>query len=464
MTDRLGQPESLMRMALRVEHDIFLIRQRAREVAAAVGLEHQDQIRIATALSEVARQLLADAGGADVDFLAVPGEPPGLQVDLTTPVPVPSSTLSTGPAVAVQRLVDQFLIQEVERATVVRMSRRIPPSADPLTGERLARLRAELAESVPRTPLDELSGQNSQLIAALDEARRHRDELARLNAELTETNQGVLALYSQLSEELEETNRGVVALYAELDEKSAQLRAASEAKSRFLANVSHELRAPVTAIMGLGRLLTDSASDPLTEEQRRQIDLIRNSAADLLTLVNDLLDLAKAESGRIEPAWSEVDLRVVFGQLRGTLRALETRARLVVEEPPPGAVLRSDEVLLSRVLRNLLHNGLKFTERGEVRMAAERDGGFWRISVRDTGVGIPPKLHDRIFEEFYQAPGGGRSAGTGLGLPYARQLATLLGGTLEVTSAVGEGSTFLVTLPVGGVPVAAAAERPESGG
>src|SRR3712207_649067 len=159
-------------------------------------------------------------------------------------------------------------------------------------------IRAGLESHVPGTPLDELAVQNQQLIAALDEVRAQRDDLARLNAELEETSRGVMALYNQLSEELEETNRGVVALYAELEEKSAQLRAASEAKSRFLANVSHELRAPVTAIIGLGRLLTDSASDPLTTEQARQIDLIRGSANDLLALVNDLLDLAKAEAGR----------------------------------------------------------------------------------------------------------------------------------------------------------------------
>nr|MDT0661272.1 sensor histidine kinase [Micromonospora sp. DSM 115978] len=451
-------------MALRVEHDIFLIRQRGREVAAAVGLENQDQIRIATALSELARQVLADAGGADVVFLTELGEQVRLRVDLTTAAPVPPSTLTAGPAAAARRLVDQFVVEDDGPATVVRMSRPIPSSAEPLTTERLARLRSRLAESRPGGPLDELSVQNDQLIAALDEARRHRDELSRLNDELAETNQGVLALYSQLSEELEETNRGVVALYAELDEKSVQLRAASEAKSRFLANVSHELRAPVTAIMGLARLLSDSASDPLTGEQGRQVSLIRDSATDLLALVNDLLDLAKAEAGRIEPVWAQVDLRVVFGQLRGTLRALETGARLVVEEPPPEALLRSDEVLLSRILRNLLHNGLKFTEHGEVRMVAERDGEDWRISVSDTGVGIPAGLHDRIFEEFYQAPGGGRSVGTGLGLPYARRLTTLLGGTVDLTSEVGRGSTFVVTLPARGVPVDEPAQWPGSEG
>ncbi|MEH0820888.1 MULTISPECIES: sensor histidine kinase [unclassified Micromonospora] len=440
-------------MALRVEQDIFLVRQRGREVAAAVGLEHQDQVRLATALSEVARDLLRTVDGADVAFHVVRG-PDGrsvLRVDLTPARPLPDDRYEPQSG-AVARLVDTLGVTSEEGDTVVRMSRRVPAAAQALTEARLAELRAELGHSAPGTALDELATQNEQLIAALDEVRSQRDELAVLNAELEETNRGVMALYTQLSEELEETNRGVVALYAELEEKSAQLRAASESKSRFLANVSHELRAPVTAIIGLGRLLTDSASDPLTAEQSEQVELIRSSAADLLSLVNALLDLAKAESGRIEPEWADVDLRAVFGQLRGTLRALANRStvELVVEEPPAPAVLRSDEVLLSQVLRNLLHNALKFTEHGEVRMTAQCDDGRWRLSVSDTGVGIAPELRERIFEEFYQVPGANRVGGTGLGLPYARRLVTLLGGTLELTSEPGRGSTFTVVLPASG--------------
>ncbi|MFI7519122.1 ATP-binding protein [Micromonospora globbae] len=440
-------------MVLRVEQDIFVVRQRGREVAAAVGLEHQDQVRMATALSEVARDLLRAVGGADVIFYAEP-RPDGrwhLRVDLVPVGPLPDGRYVPQSG-AVARLVDSLGVVGLGRDTVVRMSRRVPVTAQALTPERLAELRTELGRSVPGSALDELTAQNQQLIAALDEVRSQRDELAVLNTELEETNRGVMALYNQLSEELEETNRGVVALYAELDEKSAQLRAASESKSRFLANVSHELRAPVTAIIGLGRLLADSASDPLTEEQARQVGLIRSSAADLLNLVNELLDLAKAESGRIEPTWADVDLRPVFGQLRGTLRALATRpeVELVVEEPPSPAVLRTDEVLLAQVLRNLLHNGLKFTERGEVRLRASRRDEGWELTVTDTGPGIAPDLHDRIFEEFYQVPGTTRAYGTGLGLPYARRLVTLLGGTLHLDSEPGRGSTFTVALPASG--------------
>lgn len=451
---RPAGPDPLLQMALRVEQDIFLVRQRGREVAAAVGLEHQDQVRLATALSEVARDLLRTVDGADVTFVLDRDVLTGqsvLRVDLAPARPLPDGRYQPQSG-AVARLVDMLGVVTDGGDTVVRMSRRVPAQAEPLTPERLAQLRTELASSAPGTALDELAAQNAQLISALDEVRSQRDELEVLNSELQETNRGVMALYNQLTEELEETNRGVVALYAELDEKSAQLRAASESKSRFLANVSHELRAPVTAIIGLSRLLADSASDPLTAEQARQVGLIRSSSADLLGLVNELLDLAKAESGRLEPNWAEVDLRGLFGQLRGTLRALATRpaVELVVEEPPAPATVRSDEVLLAQVLRNLLHNGLKFTERGEVRLRAERRGDVWSLSVSDTGAGIPPELHERIFEEFYQVPGTTRVGGTGLGLPYARRLVTLLGGTLELTSEPGRGSTFTVVLPVGG--------------
>jgi signal transduction histidine kinase len=459
--------EPLIRVRLRMEQDIFVVRQLGREVARVVGLESQDQTRFATALSEVARLVLAGGQDTDVAFVAQGGGIPTLWVEMK-PVPGDGNRL-TAQLELVGRLVDTMEVGDDGTGTAIRMSRRLPPSAPALTPRQMDDLRAELAAHVPGSPLDELSVQNQQLIAALEQVRAQRDELAaqrddlaRLNAELQDTNHGVMALYHQLSLELEETNRGVVALYAELDEKSAQLRAASEAKSRFLANVSHELRAPVTAIIGLGRLLTDSSSDRLTEDQARQVELIRGSASDLLALVNDLLDLAKAEAGRIEPHITEVDLRAVFGQLRGTLRALATRPEVdfVVDEPSAARLL-SDEVLLAQVLRNLLTNALKFTEHGEVRLTADVSGDRIELTVSDTGVGIPAELHDRIFEEFYQVPGGlvPRGTGTGLGLPYARRLVDILGGTLRVDSEPGRGSVFTVVLPLVPPPSGPAAAR-----
>lgn len=439
-----------MRMRLRIEQDVFVVRQLGREAARLVGLEAQDQTRVATALSEVGRVMLAEGREAEVAFTIGSERVPALEVAVRNPVPGGAARLA--PQLGqVGRLVDTMEVGDEKTGTVVLMVRRLPASAPKLTPERMEEIRAGLAQHVPGTPLDELNVQNQQLIAALDEVRQQRDDLARLNAELEETNRGVMALYNQLSEELEETNRGVVALYAELDEKSVQLRAASEAKTRFLANVSHELRAPVTAIIGLGRLLTDASSDSLTEEQGRQVDLIRGSATDLLSLVNDLLDLAKAEAGRIEPNWADVDLKAVFGQLRGTLRPLITRpeVQLIIDDPAV-ATLRSDEVLLAQILRNLLTNALKFTAAGSVRLSVRTVAGDAEFVVTDTGAGIPPELHERIFEEFYQVPGSTalNGKGTGLGLPYARRLAGLLGGALRVESTVGEGSRFTVRLPL----------------
>ncbi|MDY7084182.1 MAG: sensor histidine kinase [Actinomycetota bacterium] len=442
-------PQPLLAMRLRVAQDVFLIRQLAREVAREVGLEQQDQTRIATALSEVSRVVLGEYTDAEVTFAI---RPDGVSTILQ--VSVERLTLGAARLRAelghVGRLVDKMEVEDGETGTVVWMARRLPASAPRLTPERLEEIRAGLSAHVPGSPLDELNVQNQQLVTALNEVRAQRDELARLNEELEETNRGVMALYHQLSEELEETNRGVVALYAELDEKSEQLAAASEAKSRFLANVSHELRAPVTAIIGLSRLLGDESSDPLTTEQRRQVELIRGSASDLLTLVNDLLDLAKAEAGRIEPTWEQVDLKAMFGQLRGTLRPLATRDEVTfsVDEPAVSSI-RSDEVLLARVLRNLLTNALKFTAEGEVRLTVRPAGDDVEFVVSDTGTGIAPELHERIFEEFYQVPGSKALSGkgTGLGLPYARRLAGILGGALRVDSTPGEGSIFTLRLP-----------------
>jgi signal transduction histidine kinase len=442
--------DPLVRTRLRRELDVFAVRQLGREVGRLVGLEAQDQIRLATALSEVGRLLVATGHDTEVVFAAALDGVPALTVKLQHSAAGDADRLAAQ-LVQVARLVDSMEVRDGEIGTVVRMSRRLPPSAPILNPDRMDDIRAELAAHVPGTPFDELAVQNQQLIATLDEVRAQRDDLARLNAELEETNRGVMALYHQLSDELEETNRGVVALYNELDEKSVQLRAASEAKSRFLANVSHELRAPVTAIIGLGRLLSDDASDPLTGDQVRQVELIRGSAADLLSLVNDLLDLAKAEAGRLEPVWTEVDLKAVFGQLRGTLRPLATRPEVdfIVEEPAV-ARLRSDEVLLAQVLRNLLTNAIKFTAAGSVRLAAAQTGDNVEFTVADTGTGIPPELQERIFEEFYQVPGSHTLSGkgTGLGLPYARRLVGILGGALRVASEPGVGSTFTVSLPV----------------
>lgn len=436
--------EPLLRMTLRGDQDVFVLRQRGREVAAAVGMEHQDQVRVATALSEIGRHTI----GATVTFAVDVSARPRLVIVVAAAgigIRPPEGTEAAG------RLMDEVYVERDR----ISLTRGLPGQVGP---DRLAAAREELAASRPTTVLDELSVQNQQLVAALEEVQAHRDELLTLNAELEETNRGVMALYTQLSEELEQTNQGVVALYAELDERSAQLRDANEAKSRFLANVSHELRAPVTAIIGLTRLLLDPRSEPLTGEQTHQLELVQGSAADLLARVNDLLDLAKAESNRIEPNWAPVDLGAVFGQLRGTLRPMaKPGVELAIADPVPApdadtVDLVTDELLLTQILRNLLTNALKFTDAGSVGMGATVLDGRLHIAVADTGIGIPFAEQRRVFDEFHQVRGAHQTGGTGLGLPYARRLATLLGGELSMVSEPGEGSTFTLDLPLHPAP------------
>jgi len=448
----------LLRRAVTTEQDLFAVRHQVRQLAARLGLGGQDQIRLAVALSEVSRRLLGELPAVVVDFSLVPpgqdtGERPMLMVQTSAEGIVDDEFVE---AVGVTRgLMDWWDVDRSPTGVVISMARMLPANAVVPTEAEIATIRAEVTPLMAGTPIEELAEHNRQLLSTLEVVQAHRDELLRLNSELEETNQGVMALYTELSGELEATNRGVVALYAELDQRTDQARAANEAKSRFLANVSHELRAPVTAIVGLVRLIRDPRSDPLTPEQNDELELIDSSAHSLLQLVNELLDLAKAESGKLEPNLESVRLADIFATLSGTLRAVPRSAGTVlVVSPPRVPELITDPIFLTQILRNLITNGLKFTPAGEVRLAAEydEDREQVRLTVSDTGIGIPPDEQERVFEEFHQVRQQFRATvtGTGLGLPYARQLVRILGGSITLASEPGRGSTFTVSLPVRG--------------
>jgi signal transduction histidine kinase len=256
-----------------------------------------------------------------------------------------------------------------------------------------------------------------------------------------------------LRTELEETNRGVVALYGELDAQADRLREATELKSRFLAYMSHEFRTPINSIRSIARLLTDRLDGPLTTEQERQVMFIHDTATEFAEMVDDLLDLAKVEAGRVEisPAWFEmVDL---FTALRGMFKPILTNpdVSLVFQQPEDIPKLFTDHQKLSQILRNFISNALKFTPRGEVRVTAEGTGGdMVTFSVSDTGIGIAPEHHAAVFSDFSRvdSPIQKRWRGTGLGLSLSKRLAVLLGGSVSLESELGKGSTFSVTIPV----------------
>jgi len=270
----------------------------------------------------------------------------------------------------------------------------------------------------------------------------HDEELQRLRLEA-----------DALRAELDETNQGVLALYAELDQQAEQLREVSELKSRFLSYMSHEFRTPLGSILSMTRLLEDGMDGPLTDEQRRQVRFISASTSELREMVDDLLDLAKIEAGRItiSPAW--FDLMDLFSALRGMFRPLVegNQVDLVFEDPPVMPLLYTDDKKLAQILRNFISNALKFTPNGQVVVSTRLEGeSAVRFSVRDTGIGIPAELQSTLFEDFVQVdtPLQKRLRGTGLGLSLCKRFAELLGGHVGVESEIGAGSDFYVVLPL----------------
>jgi signal transduction histidine kinase/ActR/RegA family two-component response regulator len=352
-----------------------------------------------------------------------------------------------------KRLVDGFRTETGAGGTTVEIEKALPRRRPRLSREDLGEVVARLVRERAVDPLSVLGEQNRELVRSLDELKARQEELARLN------------------QELEDTNRGVVALYAELDARAEQLRQASETKSRFLSNMSHEFRTPLNSILALSRLLLDRTDGELSEEQERQAGYIRKSAESLAGLVDDLLDLAKVEAGKLDVRPSAFTAAELFGGLRGALKPLRANdaVELVFEELPADfPLLSTDEAKVAQVLRNFVSNALKFTPAGEVRVSAAHDRDADRVlfAVADTGIGIAPEDQPRVFEEFAQIDNPLQKAakGTGLGLPLSRRLAELLGGEILVRSEPGRGSVFTLSIPrvFRGPPPPAAAEAPRS--
>jgi signal transduction histidine kinase len=333
-----------------------------------------------------------------------------------------------------RRLSDRFQIDTAPgRGTTVEIARTLPPSAR-FAASDAARIAAGLASQTSQSPFEEIQRQNQELLQALDEIRTRKTQVEGLNTEL------------------ENTNRGVLALYAELDDRAQDLRRASEYKSRFLSDVSHELRTPLTSVLNLTRLLLDRTDGDLTREQEYQVTLVRKSIETVIDLVNELLDLARIEAGKTTLRPVHFTVSELFAALHGVVRPLVTSpdVTLVFDDAHADLALRTDDKRLAQILRNFLSNAVKFTESGEIRLSAAPDADDTvRFMVRDSGIGIAPENQSRIFQDFVQVDGPvqRRVRGTGLGLPLTRKLAALLGGRVEMESAVGRGSMFSVVIP-----------------
>ena len=439
----------LLLVALEREPDIVLVRKRTRRVAELLGFDRQDQTRITTAVSELARNAFEYAGGGRAEFrvrddtaapffeITISDKGPGI-ADLDA-VLSGSHTSEKGMGVGLRgarRLMDAFHIESnPSLGTTVRVLKSLPARAPVVNRGLLTRIGQALATDEPADPVDEIRRQNQEMLAQLQELQDRQETLAQLN------------------QELQDTNRGVVALYAELDERADHLRRADELKSKFLSNMSHEFRTPLNSVLALSRLLLARTDGDLTPEQEKQVQFIRKAAESLTELVNDLLDLAKVEAGKTVVTPIEFKVEDLFGALRGMLRPLLVgdAVALIFEDAEDVPALYTDEGKVSQILRNFLSNAIKFTEKGEVRVwsTVNPDADLITFHVRDTGIGIAEEDLGVIFEEFGQVshPMQSRLKGTGLGLPLSKRLAELLGGAIKVQSAPGQGSVFSVTLP-----------------
>jgi signal transduction histidine kinase len=263
------------------------------------------------------------------------------------------------------------------------------------------------------------------------------------------------AVLSQLERAMAELESRVLSRTAELEEAKVTAERANEAKSQFLANMSHELRTPLNSLLILARLLADNPGGNLSEKQVKFAQTIHASGVDLLTLINDLLDLAKIESGAVTALHvGPVRFEDLREDLERTFRQLAQDKGLqfaIGVDPSLPPTLRTDAGRVKQILKNLLANAFKFTLRGSVTLTATPESpAHVAFAVTDTGIGIAPDKQELIFEAFRQADGttSRQYGGTGLGLSISRELARLLGGELRLASRPGEGSTFTLVLPL----------------
>src|ERR1051325_9114368 len=440
-TTRLGD------IYVRREADIVKVRERVRRLAREMGFDATTQIKITTAVSELTRNIYeyARAGAITLSLATRGATAAGLQMTARDDGPGideaklrsivrgtyrSASGLGVG-LIGTRRLMDEFDIQSKPGAgTRVSVVKWLPPAEAEDVRARADFLRDFVNTDEDDSALEELSRQNRDLVQVLSELEEKRELLERLNTKLEESNR-------------------------ELNEANARLRELSAMKEEFLALTTHDLRSPLTVISGVINFFTSGRLGDMTPEQKNMVAMMERNTQNLIELVNDLLDASKLESGtmRLDPA--AIGLRGLVAELQEQMQPLAREKEIVLEEDLPEDLpeLRADRVKLRRILVNLVSNALKFTPKGgRVRLGAQREGAFVRVSVTDTGVGIPAEDLRDIFDKYAQARSRATRSekGTGLGLYITRQLVELHGGRIEVSSEVGKGSTFSFTIPTAG--------------
>lgn len=302
-----------------------------------------------------------------------------------------------------------------------------------------------------QTQHSELENLNSELEAQTQLLQASEEELKVQQEELLQSNQEL----EERSKLLEEKNQLIAFRNREIQKKAEELAMSTKYKSEFLANMSHELRTPLNSILLLSRLMVENEDKNLTEDQIESARVIQSSGSSLLSLIDEILDLSKIEAGKMELEYEPVKLIELCNDLEGMFHPVARQRGInfrVDIEPGLSSGIETDKLRLDQILRNLLANAFKFTQKGEVALSILNDPqqkDFIRFAVSDTGIGISKENQQIIFEAFQQADGSTRRkfGGTGLGLSISREITKLLGGQISVESTLGEGSTFMISIP-----------------
>jgi len=288
-------------------------------------------------------------------------------------------------------------------------------------------------------PLPTLGDQNPNIVVIQEDITKQveaEEELRKYQVYLEE-------LVKERTRNLEEKKR-------ELERANVQLKELDRLKSLFIASMSHELRTPLNSIIGFTGIILQGLTGEITEEQRRQLTMVKNSANHLLALINDIIDVSKIETGKVKLDIKEFDLSKLVQDIKDFFAiALNKKGLKISVEAPENLIIESDERRTKQVIVNLIGNAIKFTEKGEIKIKVTRKDEMIEVSVKDTGIGIKKEDLDKLFKPFSQAPSEERAPqeGTGLGLYLSKKIIELLGGEITVRSEFGKGSVFSFTLP-----------------
>ena len=449
-----------MTVALRRENDLFLARQRARQITQLLGFSTGDSTRITTALAEIARNALVYGGGGNVAFFIEDEEhgSQALAVDVIDGGPGVAnldailagqygSTTGMGVGITGSRaLMDRFQIESTpEVGTRVLMSKMLPQSAPRIGTAEIARLTDALTARGDGSPFGELQLQNQELLHALDEITRRQAEVERLS---------------------------LVAEEARAHAEAAQLVAERSVvvQERFMALTTHEIRTPLNSMLGFLELLDMELGKVLTEKQSGYFLRVQRACKHLIGVTNDFLDMSKGEAGQLKIARHAGAARQVISEAAALVvpQAAARTVEITLTEATERIMYLGDADRVRQVLINVLGNAVSFTPPGgrirvtaarvdDPRAGSELVGGPWcTIRIEDSGPGIPPDKLSHVFEPFVQVAAASQSGtkGTGLGLTVSRQLARLMGGDLTVEGSAGidGGAAFTLWLPVGTAP------------